>query len=194
MKKLILLFSLVLMLSSISAISDLGTFKQGSIIELRQTCDNCTFVNLTSVSYPNSTLGKYDVVMTKQGVDYNYTFSTTSLVGDHLYNVCGDKNGILVCETISFNITPSGSEDNTGFYILIILLVYAIAFIGFFGKSEWIAMFGGLAMMFLGVYIVNYGIIIYRDVFTVALSYFTIGLGAFFSLFTGLEIIKNNYD
>lgn len=193
-KALIVTFVLLVNIILVSAVSDLGTFKQGNCIELFQTCDNCTFVNLTSVKYPNASIGKFDFTMSKFGVDYNYSFCGTSLIGDYLYNVCGDKDGILTCENINFNITPSGSEGNQAFYIVIILLVYGIAFIGFFGKNEWITIFGGLIMMFLGIYIVNNGIIIFRDVFTNGIAYVTIGLGAFFSLFSTLSMIKESYD
>ncbi len=187
---IILFFSLTL----VSAIPDsLGTFQQGRCMELYQLCDNCTFVNLTSIKYPNATIQKFDVTMEKNGVDYNYSFCGTSLNGDYLYNICGDKDGSFICETLSFQVTPSGNTGNEAFYIIVILLAYGISFIGFFGKNEWITIFGGLIMMFLGIYIVNTGIIIFRDVLTVAISYITIFLGAFFALFTTVSIIKENY-
>lgn len=193
-KKILLLCLGFFLVSMVAASSNLGTFKQATCIELFQTCDNCTYVNLTSVKYPDSTIEKFDVAMTKDGVDYNYTFCTTTKLGDYLYNVCGDKDTVFTCENIDFTITPSGNDgDNLGFYIIIIGLLYGIAFIGFFGKSEWVAIIGGMGMMFLGVYFVNSGIVIYRDVLTNALSYFTIALGAFFTLFSTISIIKENY-
>jgi len=193
MKKLILLFSIVFMIFLVGATSNLGTFKQGDCIELYQLCDNCTYVNLTSITFPDSTLTTIGSSMTKSDVDYNHTFCNTTVLGDHSYKVCGDKDGVFSCEVIDFLITPSGRSDNSSYFIVIILIIYAVAFIGFFGKNEWVTMIGGLAMMILGLYIVRNGIIIYRDFLTNAISYFTIGLGAFFSLYTGYELIRENY-
>ena len=195
MKLSLVFITILFSLTLTSAIPDsLGTFKQGECMELYQLCDNCTYINLTSIKFPDSTVTKFDTRMTKQGVDYNHSFCSTSLIGDYLYNICGDKDGSFICETLSFQVTPSGTKGNQAFFIIVILIAYGVAFIGFFGKNEWITIFGGLIMMFLGIYIVNNGIIIFRDVLTVAISYITIFLGAFFALFTTISLIKENYD
>jgi hypothetical protein len=49
-----------------------------------------------------------------------------------------------------------------------------------------------MAMLGLGIYTINSGIIVYQDAITEVLSWTTIGLGAFFSIFTGLEVINDN--
>lgn len=78
MKKLYLpLFMSLFLVNLVSATnpcgndnSYLGTFKQGGIINLKQTCDDCSYVNLSNVSYPNSSfalLGQFN--MTKSGTD-----------------------------------------------------------------------------------------------------------------------------
>ena len=202
MNKLILsslLFLLSLSLISSATICDescgscLGVFKQGEIISLYQLCDTCTYVNITSVTHPDSTISKIEITMTKSGVDYNYTYTGTHKVGDYSYKVCGDKDGSFECEDICFKITPSGTTDNSAFYIIIIALSYGIAFIGFFGKNEWITIIGGLAMLGVGVYFITNGIIIYRDVITLTISYFTIALGGFLALYTTYELLQENY-
>ena len=175
--------------------SFLGTLQQGDIINLKQVCDTCTHVNVSRINYPDSTFNNLNEVMTKSGTSYNLSFSDTFQLGCYSYDTLGNKGGVEnTSETIYFQITPSGSSGNDGFYILVILLIYGVAFIGFFGRNEWITLIGGLAMMFLGVYIINTGIVIFRDTLTNAISYFTIVLGAFFALYTGIEIIQNNYN
>ena len=46
---------------------------------------------------------------------------------------------------------------------------------------------GGMMMMFLGVYTINYGIIIFRDNLTNYFSYVTIGIGFILSSWAVLE-------
>ncbi len=45
--------------------SDLGVFKINSTIQLYQSCENCTFVNLSSVKLPNGSVLFYNLEMTK---------------------------------------------------------------------------------------------------------------------------------
>lgn len=164
--------------------SFLGHFKQGDKISLTQTCDTCTYVNLSKVNYPDSTSVYYEDVMTKKGVDYNYTITDTYKSGCYYYTVHGDKGGSVVAEVISFKITPSGEggSENIVFAILIIFLVYGIALFGFFGRNEVITLIGGIAMLLLGgIYLITQGIIIYRDWFTNALAYLTLALGVYFT-------------
>jgi len=89
-----------------------------------------------------------------------------------------------------WEITPSGSSgtENTIFYILIIALIYGITFISFFyGKNIPMTILGGMAMIFLGVYTINNGIIIFRDTLTNYISYLTIGIGFILSSWALLE-------
>jgi hypothetical protein len=200
MKKIILTMFLLVLINLASATtcddscgSCLGVFKQGNIISLKQTCDNCTYVNVSSVTDPESKINKIEGKMTKNGIDYNYSYTGTHKIGDYIYTVYGDKNGVLISEDICFKITPSGSSGTETLFIILIILTYGVAFVGFFGKNEWVTLFGALSMMILGIYITTNGIIVYRDFLTKAISYFTIGLGAFFALFTTLTLINENY-
>jgi hypothetical protein len=90
------------------------TYKQNQVIQLTTVCDNCTQVNLTKVIDPNGNfalLGEY--LMTKNGTNYNYTFSNTSITGLYFYSICGDLNGIVTCEDTTertFEITYNGKE------------------------------------------------------------------------------------
>ena len=121
----------------------LGTFKQGTNINLRQVCDSCTYVTLSSVTFPNSTTITIDTNMTKEGVDYNYTFINTSTSGEYYYSVFGDKDGSIATETFCFEINPTGitsSDSKTAvigravWFLFAISLVLFIAFL--FVKSK----------------------------------------------------------
>ena len=81
---------------------------------------------------------------------------------------------------------------NTKYISLIITLIYAISFFGFFGRNEWMTILGGMAMVALGVYMISQGLLIYRDWITNYLSYITIGLGAFFAIVAAISVIEES--
>ena len=65
MSKLAIMLALIISLAisitptladNYASISSLGTFKAGLAIELVQSCYNCTYMNLTFVTAPNSTI------------------------------------------------------------------------------------------------------------------------------------------
>jgi len=87
MKKLILIMlivSLCLVGTVTSAQADLGTYKKGECIELIQLCADCSYNNVTSIIYPNTTRVIYDTPMTKRGSEFNYSFCNTNLTGEYL--------------------------------------------------------------------------------------------------------------
>jgi len=172
----------------------LGTFQQGRVIELKQVCDTCTYVNLSSITSPDSTFTTINDRMTKKGVDYNYTFTSQTSLGCYSYSVYGDKDGAFKTETIDFKVTPSGQQgsENIVFIVIVILLVYGIALFGFFGRNEIMSLIGGLAMILLGgVYFITEGIVIYRDWLTNGLAYFTLALGVYFSFMAAYSLYED---
>lgn len=118
--------------------SFLGVFKANDNVSLKQVCDNCTYVNVSSVKYPDSNFTYLNESMTKNGVDYNYTFSNTSNSGCYSYTVFGDKNGITAVETINFEINPTGLAQNESrttavsrgvYFLFAIAMIFFIAFL-----------------------------------------------------------------
>jgi hypothetical protein len=191
--KFVLLFLMVIMLGIVSAEQQsLGTFKQSSCISLKQTCANCTYVNITSVLYPNGVQALGNVKMTKLASEYNYTYCSTAQIGQYIYNTLGDPDGIPTTQPVTFEITPSGSTGLLGISIIIFVIVYAIGFFGFFGKHIWVAVLGGMAMIILGLYTMTNGLDIFRNTMTNALAWVTVGLGAIFALTAGVELINDN--
>jgi len=92
-----------------------------------------------------------------------------------------------------FEVTPSGKSgtNNLVFFIFLILILYAINLLGFFGKNEIMTILGGMALIFLGVYMTNNGIIIYRDNLTMYFSVVTIAWGFISSLIAGYSLYEN---
>ena len=143
MKKIILSMILVILLFNLPntlALSTLGISKQGDCIDLYQTCPSCSYVNITSIKYPNGTIIQYNVAMTKDDTTYNYTFCSTNNTGEHFYTIKGDKGGIETTETITFEITPNGKESPSG----VVIVIFSIFFLGllFFAIFSLLKMIG----------------------------------------------------
>jgi len=134
MNKKIFLFAFVfalLLVPFVSAESNIGVFEKSKNLTLIQMCDTCTYVNLDSVIIPNGSTLIFDSLMSKTNQTFYYVFENTNEIGTYIYNVCGDKDGVISCESLSFEITLSGKEFNTKHSLLyIIILIISIAFFG----------------------------------------------------------------
>jgi len=112
MKKIILLGIVILVLLALPvyAQQSLGTFKKGECINLIQTCDNCTFVNFTSVIYPGGAFEILNLNASQQGTIFNHTFCNTSLIGTYIINSIGDLNGVITTSSYTLYISSTGIE------------------------------------------------------------------------------------
>lgn len=132
--EIVILLGVLLVSPLVSAeIQSLGTFLKGENIELKQVCSNCTYVNITSVLYPNSSKVISNVQMTKDGTDYNYTLSSTytQTLGKYIVNGIGDLDGETTVWTYNFEVNNSGFEISTAeglFYIFGMLIALIIFF------------------------------------------------------------------
>lgn len=125
MKKLMLVFVLMIALIGITSASDLQylTVKQGDVAILTQNCVNSTYSNISRITYPNGTFllnGEYS--MTKSGNDYNYSLNDTATTGE--YNIYGhcDLNGIDTSWVYKLYDTPNGALVNIQTAILMGLI------------------------------------------------------------------------
>lgn len=157
------------------------------------TSNNATSCSVKTIDTPAS-LRIINLNMTRNVTLFYINIEKTNFT--ELGNICFDIecfDGISY-ETGSkcFEVTPSGNNgtNNIIFIIFIILIIYAIAFAGFFLKNEIIALFGGMFMMALSIYIINNGIIIYRDWITNYFSYVTLGIGVFFCVLAGMSLYE----
>jgi len=124
------LFIALVLIQTASAL--LGTYQVNTDVDLIQTCNNCTYCNITSVKYPNGTdLLRENISMIKDGTYYNYLLDGDNLttVGTYTYYYdCG--NGVeSVTGGIDFEVTITGDETPEGVsYILagIFVIVFGI--------------------------------------------------------------------
>jgi len=125
MKKYILIL-LLISISLVGAIDCQGTYKADTEIGLIQTCDSCTYVNLSSISYPNGTTSNINKNMTRVGTTYNYTLPDSSQTGIIFFSALGDKNTILTEETLCIEITKTGTKLENSEAVIYLILVVAI--------------------------------------------------------------------
>ena len=93
--------------------TEMGIYKEGACVELIQLCGDCTFNNITSIIYPNSTKLILDVNMTKRGTEYNYTYCFPNMSGKYLVNGVGDLGGDYTVWAYTILLTPNGEEPST---------------------------------------------------------------------------------
>lgn len=113
-----------------------GIFEKGSCINLIQTCNNCTYLNISSILYPNSSSAISNVAMTQTGTEYNYTFCDTNETGQYIVNGFGDPNNITEIWNYNFLITQNGLPDSGGiiavtFIILLFIILGGLLFTSF---------------------------------------------------------------
>lgn len=140
MKRAMIFLVVGLFLISLTSAS-LGTFKENTEVDLIQTCNNCTYCNLTSIKYPNGSNALTNVLMTQDNTYFNYTFneSYTSTLGEYKYCFdCGnDAEKATGC--INFDITLSGNPTPEGVsYLLIgiVIIVFGIACVFLYLASQ----------------------------------------------------------
>lgn len=174
-----------------SAVGDIGIIKQFRCIDLYNYCPTCSYINLTAVQYPNGTIETMNLAMTKTENNYKYEFCGTELLGEHSYTTCGDKGGVITCEDITFEVTPSGFTGTLGFYILIIALSFGIILLGFHLQDAPIVIIGSFGLYFVGLYILFFGIDGMKDpTYTWAIGIIVLMLAAYISIRSAIELLE----
>lgn len=153
----IFLFFLISIISNVNAtIQDYGTFKQGSSINLFQTCDNCSYVNISKIISPNTTDLINNVGMNSVGGG-SYSFllkgGNTTSIGKYTVLGVGDPSGNMQTFSYTFEITTIGetkTQDVKNDSILLIIVV-VIALLIFLKVSK---TFGSMIILTIGMGIV----------------------------------------
>lgn len=111
--------------------SSIGPYAAGDTVPLIQTCGNCTYCNVTSLTFPNGSLALDNTAMTKDGVEYTYNYTTPNdTTGTYLVNTDCDVDGASTPVTYDLIVTTNGKEIPTGmptFQGVILLVVFGIA-------------------------------------------------------------------
>ena len=181
---LIALASLFL-INYVSALDSLGTFKQNTNVRVSQVCADATYITI-SISNPDSTIAVTGINMTNNGGEFNYTFTSTSQIGR--YDVRGISDGCEKSFAVYFDVTPSGNANNSTFYYLIFIVSLGVMVLGFAIKNGWIAILGSFGLVYLGLYIILYGINGVKD------TVYTWGFGIILLAVAGYVGVKSAFE
>jgi len=191
----LVLFSMTLIQASDYQNPVLPPVIQGEDLLLYQTCNNCTTCNFTRLSSPDDRTLLSNMEATKDGTYYSFNVlgGNTTELGTYTYCYsCGNSAESRV-GCIDVPVTPSGrnGSSNIAFTILLIIIIYAITFISFFGRNMILSILTGMIMTTFGVWIIRNGIVIYRDNLTNYFGYVTIAIGALIALWSLLAWIED---
>ena len=100
--------------------------KEGECVELLQECASCTYVNLTTIQYPNMSKQNIHLPMTKNGMSYNISFCSTQESGCFVYCFVGDVDATPTISCKDFNITPNGKEKPSGIVVVFFSILFLI--------------------------------------------------------------------
>lgn len=190
MKKLLFLVT-ILMISSVLAVENLGTFKINDCIELIQTCSNCSYVNVTSVKYPNSVQALGNVAMTKNGTLYTYNFCSANFSGTYIVSGVGDVDGLDSVFAYTFEVTTTGMDSIFIFLIIFLVIIVGVLTFGIKLEDYWITMFGGILVILFGFFVIIYGIDVMKDTMTTwAIGIIIWGIGIYIILKSAIEQLK----
>jgi len=114
--------SLVLMIGLVSA--NLGSFKQNECVQI-VTVLNSSSVNISGITSPtpNPEIIVTNVVMTKNGNFFNYSFCNTSKLGTYTY---GYTDSIGNVYSNSFDITGNGNPRATSGVIVLFAIIFLL--------------------------------------------------------------------
>ena len=107
------------------ASANLGTFKQGECVNIK-TILNATWVNISTISYPNSSLVLSNDNMTKTGQTFSYDFCDTTTLGTYTYDYFDSNDNVYVND---FLINTAGVDGNST-PVLIAMGIALIVLIG----------------------------------------------------------------
>lgn len=133
---LLLLLLLIPFVSSESQVQTLGIFLKETDVTLYQTCGDCSYNNVSYVTYPNGTTIISNVEMTQSGVTYSYVLikNYTKDLGE--YTVCGfgDPSSTVTTWCYNFFINETGRADPPS----AVLVLFIVVFIGLLTIFVWL--------------------------------------------------------
>jgi len=129
-KLIIFLFSIVL-LSSFCSSDSIGTLQQGENIQITNFCSSgdCSYVNLTTVTYPNGSLNNINDAMINNNQMFSYNYTPTD-IGIYYFTTCGNPGGVIVCDKDEFEVTKTGYVNILPYiYVNFIILLLLVGFL-----------------------------------------------------------------
>lgn len=158
------LFFLAVLISNafVSALDSFGTFKRCSNIRITQVCSDATYITITSISYPNSSLLVSNKNMTFSDGEFYYNLNSSQTCELGRYDVRGISDGCEKSFAAYFEVTIDGKEKTLiktdyQFFVFFGISMFLGLLLGAFGifKDERILIFSAMGFFAAGI-LANY--------------------------------------
>jgi hypothetical protein len=162
---------------------NLGIFEQNETVRIVQTCDEASYITLSSVSYPNGSIAVSGINMASIGNgEFYYDFIDTNILG--IYDVRGISDGCENTFIYYFEVSKTGKLTSPSQGMLSIGILISILFIMLF--------FGWLSFKFIDKN-ETFGFGLFFLVISLILSLYSLFLGYVLSrdyLFTSISDVQ----
>lgn len=174
---IVIIFSIVFVNAQIES---LGTVRLNQCISLKQSCGNCTYSNITAITYPNKTTINVSYVMTKQDTMYYYTFCDNNQQGEFIVDGKSDVNGVVKAWAYDYTV-QTGSP---WIWITLIVIAFLFLFGSFIVDEEIILYLSGIFFLITGIYVMINGLDLMniKDLYVKTVAYAFIGIGLLFTV------------
>lgn len=170
---IIVFIFIVCIYNSSAQVDSLPTVTMNKCINITQIDANVSSETLKSIYRPDGSLDLLNVVMTKNGTQYYYTYCKTNLLGQYIVSGCGD---VGECWPYDFTVTSTGSQSNTPVYVLGIAGFLALC-IALYQRNEYIGLFSSFIFIILGIYTMINGFTFLATDYTRMFSAVILGVG-----------------
>jgi len=171
------------------------TFKINSFIDYKKPCfNNGTYCSSAAkcnftVFNPDKTILASNLQATNNITYHNATFYVDKNGLHQVDMICVDGN-LKGAETFWMEITGNGLHDNIWFYVMIIFFSFGVMTLGFYLSDAPIVILGTFGLYFLGIYILNYGLVGIKDTTTTwGIGLTVLGLAFYISTKSAYEMI-----
>ena len=178
-------FSLI---GNVSADS-IGNFKQLEEMQITNYCRSadCSVATLSTIISPTGKVEYIDEEMDKVENDFSYNYTPTE-IGTYIFKTCSNPRTMPICDSDTFEVTPSGFVGTLGFYLLVLILSLGIMILGFSIKDGWTVILGSFGFILLGLFILLNGIDGLKDTaYTYGIGIITIMVGAYIGIRSAME-------
>jgi hypothetical protein len=177
--------------TQIGIVQTLPPVKQYECVMLPQSCASCSYNNISSVTYPNSTIALGQVEMVKDGTSYSYNFCNTTALGRYIVNGFGDPGGVVENWAYDFDVTTTGQQSGNTIPLFLAFAGFIIFIIAVLTRNLYIGFISGVVFIVLGIYMMIFGLGWTSDFYTQALSYIALGFGLLIFLSAAYEAITD---
>ena len=181
---------MLLVVPGVSALDSLGTFKLGDTVRIAQVCADATYINISSITYPDSVIAEQNIAMIPSGNgEFYLNYKKTTKLGR--YDVRGVSDGCQNTFATYFEITGLGVKTNQIPFQLI-FAIFGIALIVLGKSSVGTKLFvstGSFLLIITGILTLypGYSGINYSNLLGLTVGFILLGLG--FYLFVESELL-----